>query len=125
MILYVSMAIIGVFSIALSFPLVYEPFSSFSIFLSNASDSSLMMRDLMMRVRHFTGQAIFTSEVIDSATGQVVGRVTNPGTFIVNAGGLPTIQTMQQEIACIGSGSVSPIHFVFVIDGQGNFHVHP
>jgi hypothetical protein len=78
-------------------------------------------RQISVNNGHFTGQAIFTAEVIDSTTGQVVDRVTNPGTFIVNTDGLPTIQTMKQEIA----GSVFPIHFVFVTDEQGNFHVHP
>jgi hypothetical protein len=73
---------------------------------------------------HFTGQAVFIGQIIDSSTGQIVGRVTNPEVFIVNSNGLPTTQSVQQVITCVGSGQVAQIHFGFTIDEQGNFHVH-
>jgi hypothetical protein len=81
-------------------------------------------RQISVSDTHFTGQAVFIGQIYDTSTGQIVGRATNPEVFIINSDGLPTTQSVQQVITCIGSGQVSAIHYGFTIDEQSNFHVH-
>jgi hypothetical protein len=73
---------------------------------------------------HFTGQAIFIGQILNTATGQIVGRATNPEAFIVNSNGPPTTQIVHQVITCVGSGQVAQLHYGFTIDEQGNFNMH-
>ena len=62
--------------------------------------------------------------VVDSDTGDILGRVNLGGHLNNNPGGLPLTFQQHAVVTCKGSGQVVNIHFGHTIDENGNLHLH-